>query len=89
MDQRWQRRDGVKETPVDSDLFLVLPADGEIFHLNALGAALWRLLETPMSVQEAAVTLALAFPDAPQGAIDADSARFFTELRARNLLVRA
>lgn len=89
MDQRWQRRDGVKETPVDSDLFLVVPADGEIFHLNALGAALWRLLETPMSVEDAAATLALAFPDAPQGAISADSTRFFTELRARGLLVRA
>lgn len=89
MDQRWQRRDGVKQTPVDADLFLVVPADGDIFHLNALGAALWRLLETPMSSAEAAATLALAFPDAPQAAINADVTRFFTELRERSLLLRA
>ncbi|MFN4281731.1 MAG: PqqD family protein [Alphaproteobacteria bacterium] len=71
---------------MDADIFLVVPSDGEIYHLDALGAALWRLLETPMSAAEAAATLALAFPDAPPDAIQADSERFFADLSQRGLI---
>ena len=87
--ERWRRRGGVKETPVDGDLFLVLPESGDIYHLNALGAALWRLLATPADEAEAGDTLALAFPDLPRDSIDADVRQFFTDLRERALLEAA
>lgn len=74
---------------MEADIFLVVPADGEIYHLNALGAALWRLLETPMRAEEAAATLALAFPDAPSPAVEADAQRFFADLRQRGLIEAA
>jgi len=86
MSKTWRRRAGVKETPVDTELFLVLPDSGDIYHLNALGAALWRLLAEPASEVEACETLALAFPDSPRAAVDEDVQRFFAELRQRNLL---
>jgi hypothetical protein len=85
----WRQRAGVKETPVDADLFLVLPDNGEIYHLNAIGAALWRLLAEQSSPQTAGDTLALAFPDLPRGAIDTDVQRFITELRQRALIEAA
>lgn len=82
----WRQRAGVKETPVEADLFLVLPDNGEIYHLNAIGAALWRLLAEPSSAQAASDTLALAFPDLARDAIDADVQRFIAELRQRALI---
>lgn len=86
MSESYRRREGVKETPVDADLFLVLPANGEIFHLNPLGAALWRLLAEPTSETEAGDMLALAFPDMPADALAADVRGFLAALRAQNLL---
>jgi hypothetical protein len=82
----WRRRAGVKETPVEADLFLVLPDNGEIYHLNAVGAALWRLFADESSAEAAGDTLALAFPDLPRAAIEADVQRFIAELRQRALL---
>jgi len=82
----WRRRAGVKETPVDADLFLVLPDSGEIYHLNAMGAALWRLFADQSSAEAAGDTLALAFPDLPRAVIDADVERFIAELRQRALI---
>jgi hypothetical protein len=84
--QIWSRRAAVKETPVEAELFLVVPDGGEIYHLNALGAALWRLLAEPASEAEASDTLAIAFPDLARAAIDADVGRFFADLRQRGLL---
>jgi len=84
----WRRRAGVKETPVDADLFLVLPDNGEIFHLNALGAALWRLFAERSSAEAAGDALALAFPDLPRETIDADVQRFIGELGQRALIDR-
>jgi hypothetical protein len=85
----WRRRAGVKETPVEDDLFLVLPDNGEIFHLNAVGAALWRLFAEPSSAAAAGDTLALGFPDLPRAAIAADVQRFIAELRQRALIEAA
>ena len=86
--QTWCRRAAVKETPVEADLFLVVSDGGEIYHLNALGAALWRLLAEPASETEASETLALAFPELARAEIDADVRRFFADLRQRGLLDR-
>ena len=82
----WSRRSGVKETPVDTDLFVVLPDSGEIYHLNAIGAALWRLLAEQSSAEAAGEALALAYPDVPREAIDADVQRFIGELHQRALI---
>jgi hypothetical protein len=84
-----RRRSGIRETPVDGDLFLVLPESGEIYHLNPLGAALWRLLAEPTTAEAAMDMLAIAFPDLPAATITADVRHFFRELDARELLDNA
>lgn len=79
------RRRPVAATPVDGELFLVCPGD-EIFHLNALGAALWRLLAEPTGESELCDLLAAAFPEAPPEALARDVAAFLERLRARDLV---
>jgi hypothetical protein len=81
-----RRRAGIKETPVDGDLFLVLPASGAIFHLNSLGAALWRLLAEPTDETAACAALALAFPDVPADKLAADVGQFIADLRRHELI---
>ena len=84
--QTWQRRDGIAETPVDNDLFLVVPETEGIFHLNAVGTALWRLLAEPRSRDELIDLLSAAFDDVPATAIAGDVDAFLQRLRDGGLL---
>lgn len=86
---RFCRRGGIEETAVEDDLFLVMPDTQAIFHLNAVGAALWRLLAEPHTQAEATVILAAAFPDVPPSQLNADIARFFEHLRWGGLILTA
>ena len=47
---------------LDGELFLKRPHDDAVFHLNAVAAILWRLLEQPVSLAAAATTLRVVFP---------------------------
>lgn len=79
------RRLAAGATPVDDELFLACP-DDEIFHLNALGAALWRLLDEPMTADELVALVGAAFPDTPREVLARDVAAFLERLRARGLI---
>ena len=63
-------------------VFLANPVDGDgtVSHLNATGAALWRLLEEPTSMQQAAADLQIAFPDVPREQIENDVEVLFEDL---------
>ena len=85
---RWSRVSSIVQRAVGSDAFLVDPQSDALFHLNPLGAALWNLLEQPVSLEEAASVVAAAFPEQPAGALREDTARLFREL-ANCGLIRA
>ena len=80
--------DGVTLRDLNGALFLVSDGDTATFHLNPVAAGLWRLLEEPVTVAEAAAVLRAAFPDADSDALGRDARRTFDALR-RSALIRS
>ena len=71
---------------VDDDVFLANADNDSIFHLNETGAALWRLLERPTSVEEASALLREAFPEVEGDRIQAHVAALVSELLEHGLV---
>ena len=82
----YRRNPKVTETAIDGDAFLVNPDSQGIYHLNAVGAALWRLLAEPTSVEHAASLLHEAFPEVSRKVIERDIAALMGTLSARGLV---
>jgi len=82
-----RRRDGVAERLVEGDLFIVDGTGESIYHLNPIGAGLWRLMDGSCGVQEAAELLHQAFPDVERKKIERDVAALTYDLLRRGLLV--
>jgi Coenzyme PQQ synthesis protein D (PqqD) len=72
---------------VDDDLFLVDPRDQSIYHLNLVGAGLWRLLREPSTAAAAVEVLLTAFPDADPRQIESDVRALLADLLANELIV--
>ena len=72
---------------VDGELFLAGAEGDAIWHLNVLGAAVWRLLAGPASAAEAAAALTAAFPEADPAVIARDVDALFAGLAANRLIV--
>ena len=83
---QWERAGGVSENPMDDDLFLVAPVSGEIVHLDTMGAAIWRLLEQPQSLEDIQATFAAAFPEADAERLQGDLAVALETLKAAGLV---
>ena len=84
----FRRNPAISEKALDGELFLV-DADGEtIFHLNAVGAGLWRLLAHPTGPGEASDILQQAFPGLEEARIADDVGRLLGALAARGLIER-
>ncbi len=79
--------DGLDERTVDGDMFLVDPHGEAIYHLNGLGAGLWRLLDGSHGLDDVISVLRDAFPTADRGLIEGDVARLISDLTDRGLLV--
>jgi hypothetical protein len=85
----YARASGIVERQVDDTLFLA-EAEGEaIFHLNPTGAALWRLLAEPISLDEATQVFHQAFPDGNRSALETELAGLIGELLRCGLIVQA
>lgn len=82
----WERAGGVSENPMDDDLFLVVPVSGEIVHLDAMGAAIWRLLQQPQSLEDIRATFVAAFPDADAAVLQEDLTVALETLKAAGLV---
>ena len=67
-----RRAEGVVESEMEGDLFLVRPDDGEIFHLDRMAAGVWTLLAEPMSRAEVLAIFREAFPEVGPERIAAD-----------------
>jgi len=82
------RKAGISERLAGGDLFLV-DGDGEaIYHLNPIGAGLWRLMDGSCSPDEVADLLSRAFPDVECTVIERDVATITADLLARGLLCK-
>jgi len=57
---------------VGAEIFLVHPDGVQIHNLNPMAAALWRLLEDPITGREMADVLQAAFPIMAMGKVEAD-----------------
>ncbi len=85
---RYLRDPGIVETAVEHDLFLVNPEGQAIFQLNAVGAALWRLLAEPVVLDQAVGMVHEAFPDIARQRIHNDVSALIDDLAARGLVQR-
>jgi len=82
---RFAQTPGVTVRAMDDDLFLVKP-DEAVFHLNAIAAGLWRLLERPTTLDAATDALCRAFPDTNADRITRDVQGLFAALTEEGLI---
>lgn len=88
-DAVFRRHPEIVERALGDELFLVDRSGEAIYHLNAISAALWRLLAEPTTVQGAASVLHRAFPDIAKGRIERDVRALLADLAARKLVSAA
>jgi len=88
MTDRFCRADGVTERQIDDEIFLVNAGNQSVFHLNALGSAIWKLLENPLSIEDVAEIVQQAFPDPPARKIERDTAKLIKRLKKNDLVLR-
>jgi len=89
MSDQIKRRDGVSETDLDDDLFLVDGENGEIYHLDRMAQAIWHALAEPVGQGEMAELFVAAFPEQDPARIRQDVETALAELIRRNLIVPA
>lgn len=85
--RRFRHRVGLTEHQVDSELFLVNPGGETIYHLNGLGAGLWRLLDGTHGLDDAVTVLKEAFPNVAAQSIESDVVSLVADLTDRGLLI--
>ena len=84
---RLTRNPEIVAREIDDTVFLVGTDNEAVFHLNAIGAAIWKLLAQPVSEAEITLTLVDAFPDIPDEKVRNDIEILFRDLDARGFLV--
>lgn len=87
-DPAYMRNPGVNATEIDAETFLVDPSGSEVFYLDEISSALWRLIEQPRRRSEIIRVFAAAFPDIPGRQIEADVDRALRDLETRELASR-
>jgi hypothetical protein len=85
--RQFRHRDGLSEHLVDADLFLVNPGGQTIYHLNGLGAGLWRLLDGTHGLDDVVTVLKEAYPDVEGVTIESDVKSLVGDLADRGLLI--
>jgi len=85
----FRRSPSVTETAIDHEMFLVNPDSQGIYHLNAVGAALWRLLSKPIGIEDAVDLLHEAFPEVSRTVIERDVSALMKDLTAKGLIAGA
>ena len=83
------RRHDILARQGQGEHFLIQETGDAIFHLNALGWAIWELLAQPLSEAEAVALLASVFPETPRSEIARDVATLFEALEEMDLILKA
>ncbi len=86
---RWERNPRIVLREMDDSVFLADPDSECLLYLNALGAAIWRLLERPAGEPEVVATVQQAFPEVDPQTVAADVSGLLRELAARDLILAA
>ncbi len=86
---RFRRYENVSEKQVEQDLFLVDSRGNAIYHLNGIGAGLWRLLDGTYGLDDAIAVLHDAFPYMERQAVASDVQSLVADLSSRGLLLDA
>lgn len=81
------RNPAVSATEIDAETFLVEPDGGEVFYLDEVSSALWRLLGDPQSEDDIVETFAAAFPDTDVEKIGQDIRAALNDMKDRALVV--
>jgi hypothetical protein len=84
---RFRQQSAVALHDLDGELFLVDPHDQSIYHLNLVGAGLWRLLREPSTATEAIDVLQAAFPSVDPQRIEHDVTALLGDLLRNDLIV--
>lgn len=71
---------------MDEDAFLVNPDTGHICQLNEIAAAVWHLLDQPMSVERIVAQFREAFSDIDGACIERDIASLLGNLARHRLI---
>ena len=79
---------GINKRDLGDAVFLVNAENESIYHLNAVGAALWRLLAEPTGATQAAADLHTAFPEVPRERIEADVRNLIVDFLTNGLIAR-
>ena len=85
--RQFRHVEGLGERQVDNDLFLVDPDGDAVYHLNGLGAGLWRLLDESHGQNDAVSLLRDAYPLVSCDDLAEDVERLISDLTERGLLV--
>jgi len=86
---RYLRNPAVSETELDGEFFLVEPASGEVFYLDAVSAGLWRLVAAPRTLEETIAVYRAAFPEADGRTVENDLRVALQTMLDRCLVVAA
>lgn len=78
---------GLSERPVDNDLFIADGTGEAVYHLNGLGAGMWRLLDGTHGLDDIVAILSDAFPTVDPICIKDDVNKLVADLQERGLLV--
>ncbi|MHA1108292.1 MAG: PqqD family protein [Alphaproteobacteria bacterium] len=87
--QPFVQNSGIVERLVGSSLFLAEEAGEAIFQLNETGAALWRFLAEPGTLEGAVDTFRQAFPDRDQDELSNELTALMAALHRQGLIVAA
>lgn len=81
------RNPAVSATEIDAETFLVEPDEGEVFYLDEVSSALWRLLADAQSEDDIVAIFVAAFPDTGADKVSNDIRAALDDMIARSLVV--
>jgi len=83
---RYRRAAQVHSREVDGEVFLIPPDGADIFYLDALGSAVWRVLPEAPTVEALSAMFADAFPEQDAERLSQDIAALLDDLAAQGFV---
>lgn len=84
--RQWVKDSTVVERIIEDELLLLDDEAGAIFNLNAVGAAVWRLLYQPITSEEIVTVVVAAFPENEESQIQTDVDLLIQQLYSKGLI---
>ena len=81
----YRRRQNVLSAVVNDELVMMSVETGQYFNLNAVGARIWRLLETPQRLDSIVAAL-IDIYDVPEAAIREEALDFLVRLEREKMV---